>query len=125
MKIKATTGIAFLDFYKKEKETKIPFSTGYKLKKIFDQITKELEFYYTSLQQIIETYTEKDTAGNIKVENGNYIIQKDKIQECNEKLAELDQIELEVSDTTFTAEELINFEVTIETMEALAPFIKE
>ena len=125
MKIKATTGLAFLEFYKKEKETKIPFSTGYKLKKLYDQIVKELEFYYTSLQQIIDTYTEKEPDGSVKTENGNYIIQKDKIQECNEKLIELGEIELEVSDTTFEATELDVFEVTMETMEALAPFIKD
>ena len=125
MKIKINSALAFLDFYKKEKETKIPFSTGYKMKKINDQLTKEVEFYYQSLREIIQTYTEKNEDGSIKIENDNYIIQKDKIEECNQKLDELNQLEVEVTDTYFTAEELISFEITIETLEALSPFIKE
>lgn len=56
-------------------------------------INNDLDFYFKKLNEIIEKYGEKDEKGNILYDQNNNIkINKDKINDCNQELLQLENI---------------------------------
>ena len=107
---------------------KMPIKTTYKFTRLFKEIEEQVEFFNTTLSDLIEEYGQKD-------ENGNYIltddqngvkIQEDKYEECMSKINELNNLEVNLDYIpNFTLEELDNLELSIEEMVLLMPFITE
>ena len=89
----------FQKFYNQIKNNEMPIKTAFKLNKLFNQIDKEALFYQDEFNKIIQKYAKRDDNNNyVYTEDGNSILIIDgKQAECNEKLAELYNLEVDVS----------------------------
>lgn len=127
MKIKMYQILEFENTYNKLKNEKMSIKTAYKFSKLAREIENERFFYQTKLQSIIETYGEKDDEGNfVLTEDKNGVqIKKGEIEKCQREVAELSNLDIEINGVEISIEELENFELTLQDMEILVPFIKE
>lgn len=111
------------DFFNK---TNLPLKGAYKINKIRKALEKEGEFYTNKFQEIVDTYAKKDDEGNLifNEDGSQIIIQEDKISECNEALAELQQLEVDIDTYNLTLEDLgTDLECTPDELESLMPFM--
>ena len=111
----------------KVKERAIAFQTAYKLSRLFKSIENELVFYHEKLREIICRHAELDEEGNpIFVDGGAAVkLIAGHESDCYEEMQELQAIEVELPDISFTVGEFGDMEVTMEQMEAIMPFIAE
>ena len=86
----------------------------------------EGEFYSNKFQEIVDTYAKKDENGDIVFsEDGNQIMIEDgKVEECNQALADLQELTVEIDNCNLTIEDFgDDVECTPEDLEALMPFL--
>lgn len=118
-----------LDFskvYNSIKDEKMSIKTAYKLNKLIKKIEEENNFYNIKFHEIIEQYAEKNDQGEYQYIDENSIkIKEGKEQECYKKVSELQNLEIETPNITFSIEELGNINLTIDTVNMLMPFIEE
>lgn len=118
-----------LDFskvYNSIKDEKMSIKTAYKLNKLIKKIEEENNFYNIKFHEIIEQYAEKDEQGEYQYIDENSIkIKEGKEQECYKKVSELQNLEIETPNITFSIEELGDINLTIDTVNMLMPFIEE
>ena len=88
---------------------------------------KEITFYQEKLRTIIMEYAELDNEGiPVQTEDGQGIkIQKGKEEVCATAIMELQEIEVNLPDITFTLEEFSNLELTFVELGYALPFITE
>lgn len=127
MKIKMYQILEFENFYNKIKDVKMPIKTAYKFSKLLREIDNEKLFYQTKLQSIIDTYGERDNDGKfILTQDGNGVqIKKAELEKCQKEIIELSNLEAEINGIEISIEELENFDLTIQDINILMPFIKE
>lgn len=127
MTLKITKALDLEAFKSQINKQKVPIKLAFKFSKLFSQIEESTNFYREKLQEIIDTYAERDENGDmVPATDGTGVqIQKDKIAECQEQLNELTSLEVEVPDITFTLDELEPFNLSIEQFDVLLPFITE
>ena len=117
-----------LDFskvYNSIKDEKMSIKTAYKLNKLIKKIEEENNFYNIKFHEIIEQYAEKDEQGEYQYIDENSIkIKEGKEQECYKKVSELQNLEIETPNITFSIEELGDINLTIDTVNMLMPFIE-
>ena len=104
----------------------LPLKVAYKLNKLKKAVEVEGEFYTNKFQEIVDTYAKKDENGQIVFsEDGNQImIQDGKIAECNDALADLQELTVEVDNCNLTIDDFgEDIECTPEELEALMPFL--
>ena len=105
---------------------KLPVKTAYNLSKIFSRAYEELKFYQEKLQEILNQYGEKDSKGNIIfLDNGSASIQKDKIEECQKEILDLQNLEIEIPDYSISLDSLDNIKISLNEISLLNPFICE
>lgn len=118
-----------LDFskvYNSVKDEKMSIKTAYKLNKLIKKIEEENNFYNIKFHEIIEQYAEKNDQGEYQYIDENSIkIKEGKEQECYKKVSELQNLEIETPNITFSIEELGDINLTINTVNMLMPFIEE
>lgn len=118
-----------LDFskvYNSIKDEKMSIKTAYKLNKLIKKIEEENNFYNIKFHEIIEQYAEKNGQGEYQYIDENSIkIKEGKEQECYKKVSELQNLEIETPNITFSIEELGDINLTIDTVNMLMPFIEE
>ena len=102
-------------------EKNLPFSLAYKLK---EAVNKELEFYRNSMTKLVDEYAEKENGQPVFLENGDIKIIPEKITECQQRINELQNVEITI-DVSFTPAELEPLEMSIKDLQNLMPFIKE
>lgn len=94
---------------------KLPVFIAYKLMKLLKGLEEDVNFYRTKMSEIIDEYAEKDPNGQaLQSQNGGVIIQNGKVDECNAKIKELEEMPVEDNgDIKFALDELapINFSV--------------
>lgn len=119
--------IELSNLYGSIKDNKMPLKTAYKFTTLMRAIEAELNFYQSEFTKIVSEY-------GLKAEDGQFIFSEDgqsisiipgKEAECNERLLELRNLDVEVGDITFTIDELENFNLTISELNCLLPLIKE
>lgn len=113
-------------FYEELKNKKLPIRVAYKLNKLFKSLEEEALFYQEKFAEVIQEFGLKDENGNfILTEDQQGIrIKEDKISECELKIQELARLDVEITDISFSLEELDSLELTVKEIEWLAPFIK-
>lgn len=108
---------------------KLPFSLAYKFSKLAKIVDENIQFYSTSLKQIIDEYAEKDEEGNILHDENNPDMIKVKsalIEEFQQKVEELSNVEIADEVPTFTFSDLEDkIELTTQEVLALMPVIRE
>lgn len=107
--------------------TDLPIKTVYKLTKFFEVVKKESEFYREELVKILNKYAERDEEGKVVLTNeGQSIkIQQEFLTECEEKLQELADLEVDNPNITFKIEELPEEGISVQELNFLMPFIEE
>ena len=126
MKITIYQLISTLNIEKELLTQKLPIRTAYNLSKIFARAREELEFYQEKFKEIITQYGEKDESGNlIFLENENISIQKDKIEECQKEITDLQNLELEIPDYSISLGSLEAIKISLDEISVLLPFICE
>lgn len=127
MTLKITKALDLEAFKSQINKQKVPIKLAFKFSKLFSKLEESTNFYREKLQEIIDTYAERDENGDmVPANDGTGVqIQKDKIAECQEQLNELTSLEVEVPDITFTLDELEPFNLSIEQFDVLLPFITE
>lgn len=129
MKIKMYHCNNFKNIYGNIKDKKIPIKIAYKLNKLIQQIEKTSDFFETEFKKIVDEYAEKDESGApVYIENNTAIKIKDgKTQECDKKIIELNNLEVDIEPIQLTEEEmdlLDKLELTFQDFSILLIFIQ-
>ena len=115
------------NLYNSIKDTKMPIKTTYKFSRLMRRAEQELNFYSEEFQKIIETYAKTD-------ENGNYCFSSDgqsieiidgKQAECNTKIMELRNLEVDINDIKFSLDEIDCLNLSITELSCLMSLIEE
>ena len=106
------------------KSKNLPIKTAYRLLKVAELVSNEAENYRNLFRQILDEYAEKKEDGSyVLSEDGtNVIIQKEHIQDANQKVSELNQLEVDVP-YTFDLREFENLEISLEDLAPLMDII--
>lgn len=107
---------------------KLPLKGAFRLNQIANAIKPHNEFYAEKFGKIIEQYAKRDENGQPQLDatKTNVLIQEDKIQECSEKLNELNNLEVELSDNLYiTLNDLGDIECSVQDLQGLTPVLRE
>ena len=105
---------------------KLPLKTTYKFTRLMKRAEEELSFYQEKFREIVEEYGIK--------ENGEYKLTPDgqsiaiipgKEVECNTKLAELRNLDVQIDGIKFSIEELEGIDVSISELSCLMSLIED
>lgn len=96
-----------------------------KVVKFVKAVETEANFYQEKYSEILSKYAEKDDSGKILQTDKGIQINKDKVNDFNKEIVDLDSVDVEKPDTEFTLEELNKCDLTGNGLYALYPFIKE
>lgn len=101
--------------------------TAYKFAKLAGIFDKEFIFYQTEFQKIIAEYADTDENGQFKfIEGGAAIaIKPGKEEECQRKIVELKDIDIDAILPCFTLDELDGLDFTPVELMSLMPLITE
>lgn len=114
------------NLYNSIKDAKLPLKTTYKFARLMRRVEEELSFYQTKFSEIVKEYGVTEN-GQLKISpDGNSIaIIPGKENECNMKIQELRNLDVEISGITFTIEELAGLDISISEMASLMSLIEE
>ena len=118
--------IDFPSFFEKVKAQSLPIKTSYRLMLLASEIEKHINFYQESFNNILMEYGQKDEKGNfISTDDGRGIkIIQNKVDECNEKVAELRDLDIELPDITFSIDDFGDIVLTPMEVYIIKHFIK-
>lgn len=98
---------------------------SYKIMKLLKEIEFDETFLNRKIKELIDEYGERDKSGKFVIENGNIVIQKDKEQECQKALLELNDLEVDNPTCSFTLNELQEITLSVQDMAIIENLIKE
>lgn len=128
MKIKIVQAAELMVLINSFKDKKMPIKTAFKFNNLETLIQGHYEFYIEKLNEIIYEYGEKDSENNLIMteDQTGYKIQKGFEIECQEKINELSNLEIELPNSvSFTLEELENLKVNLYEIQSLSKLIIE
>lgn len=108
----------------KIKSKTFSIETQYKFLKLNKIVDSEIEIFEEQRNILVEDYGEKDENGNLVVENGGIKIKAESQEECEKKVKELNEMQVQFPDTYFSLSELEPLELTLEELFFLDQFIK-
>lgn len=116
--------LAMEEAIKNLKSKNLPIKTAYRLLKLAELVSKEAENYRNLFRQILDEYAEKKEDGSyvLSEDSANVIIQKDHIQDANQKVDELNKIDVEIP-YTFDIKDFDNIEISLEELAPLMDLI--
>jgi hypothetical protein len=119
--------LSFPNFYNQIRSTSLPFKTAHKLTKLSKAVEEEIGFYREKMTELIEQYAQKDNDGNyVYINDGRDIaIIPEKIAECQAKIRELETMDIELPNITFSVEEFENTTLTVDELQPILPFIED
>jgi hypothetical protein len=119
--------LSFPNFYNQIRPTSLPFKTAHKLAKLSKAVEEEIGFYREKMAELIEQYAQRDNDGNyVYINDGRDIaIVPERIQECQSKIHELETMEIELPNITFSVEEFENTTLTVDELQPILPFIED
>ena len=125
--MKIGEALSYRELYQKLRNQSMPIRLAYKLNKLKNKLSKEAEFYEESFNKILAQYAERDDSQNFKIsEDGTgIVIQKEFIKICKEKIKELDELEIVLTDGSFTFEELEGLTLTPAELSCIESLITE
>ena len=125
MTLKMNEIINFNYFYDEVRTKKLSLKTLFKLSNLGKAVDSQTAFYREKLQEIFREYGELDEEGNlIPTDDGRGIkIKEGSEQECVNKVVELQSLDVELPDITFTIEEFGDAEMTLEVFNLITPFL--
>lgn len=106
-------------------ESKIKGATAYKVGKLLKRLEEEFGYFNDARMGLINQYAVKDEEGNPIVEDGNYQINKEFINEFNEETNKLLQTEVSIDVAPIFVDDLSEVEITPQDMLLIEPFLTE
>ena len=106
-------------------QEKLSPKLSYKLMKFVKKIEVEEDFYNKQIGELIDKYGERHSDNNLIYTDNGVKIQNDKISNCNAELQEVDNVEVDAPDLSFTLDELSEIKLSVRDMFFLQDFIKE
>lgn len=128
MKLKLSEIKGYSTVYQNFSKQPFELKLAYRLSKLKSIMQQDIDFYDKRFAEIINNYAEKDADGKIVYLDGGQSIkiQQDKIVQCNEEIAALNNLEIEIPDfKKFSLEDLQFIHLSASDMEKLLPFIEE
>lgn len=125
MTLKMYQILDFPSFFVKVKSLKLPFKISYKLTLLAQEIEKHTAFYQEKFRETLLEYGMKDESGNlVPTDDGQGIrLIEETMDEAYTKLAELRDLDVEISATKFSPDDFDSIELSPEEMVAIMPFI--
>lgn len=119
--------LGFPTFYSLVKGSKMPMKTAYKLSRLGAAIDIELNFYREKLHSIINEFGRLDENGNpIPTDDGQGVkLRPGTETQCFAAMKELQEIEVNLPDITFTIDEFDGVELTVEELNNALPFFAD
>ena len=119
--------LSFPNFYNQIRSNPLPFKTAHKLSKLSKAIEEEIGFYREKMTELIEKYARKDDEGNyIYINDGRDIALKPETMiECQTKIIELESMDIELPNITFSVDEFENTTLTVDELQPILPFIED
>lgn len=114
------------NLYNSISNIKLPLKTTYKFTRLMKRAEEEIAFYQEKFREIVEEYGVK--------ENGQYKLTPDgqsiaiipgKEVECNTRLTELRNLDVQIDNIKFTIEELEGIDVSISELTCLMSLIED
>lgn len=106
-------------------QQKLPISIAWKISKFLSKIDTDYKFYAERMAEIIREYSLKDDKGAPIQEDGGFKINPELKEECVQKVQELEAVEIEIPDITFTLEELKDISFSPAELKTISAFVKE
>lgn len=105
---------------------KMPLKTTYKFTRLMKRAEEEISFYQEKFREIVEEYGVKEN-GEYKLtpDGQSIVIIAGKEIECNQRLAELRNLEVMIEDITFSVDELEGIDVSIQELSCLMSLIED
>ena len=104
----------------------VPVKTAFRIARLIRELDKENATFDESRRKIVEKYAERDEAGGMKqTEDGNVILQQNKIAECNGEMIDLLNTTIEINAEKLHIDDLGDIELTPTQMLGLEAFIEE
>jgi hypothetical protein len=86
----------------------------------------EEAFYQKELQKLIEQYGKRNDDGSlVATEDGNILLLEDTLHECRQKVDELEALDVDAPNISFTLDELSCVSMTVREMGAISAFISD
>ena len=116
--------LAMEEAIKNLKSKNLPIKTAYRLLKLAEFVATESDNYRNLFRQILDEYAEKNEDGSyvFSKDGTNVILKKDHIKDANQKVSELNQLEVDVP-YTFDLREFENLEISLEDLAPLMDII--
>lgn len=117
----------FPSLFEKLKSQKLTFKTSYRLTLLAKEIEKHITFYQENFRNLIMEYSKKDENGNpIPTDDGQGVkLVEETMAEAYQRLAELQDLDVELPDYKFSPDDFGDIELTPLEMNVLLPFIQE
>ena len=104
----------------------LPVKTAFRIARLIRELDKENTTFDDSRRKIIEKFAERDENNNMKqTEEGNIVIQTDKIEFCNKEMTDLLNMVVEVNADKLNIDDFGDIEITPIQMLAMDSFIEE
>ena len=117
--------LALQSFYATVQDKKMQIKTTYKLSRLAKRVEEEAQFYQNEFAKIVDEYALKENGQLEYSEDMNSIkIIPGKEKECSEKLAELRELEVDLSQFKFFIEEFDSLELTLAEMSSILPLME-
>ena len=115
----------FPSLFEKLKSQKLTFKTSYRLTLLAKEIEKHITFYQENFRNLIMEYSKKDENGNpIPTDDGQGVkLVEETMAEAYQRLAELQDLDVELPDYKFSPDDFGDIELTPLEMNVLLPFI--
>ena len=105
------------------KKYKFKADTAFAIIKNAKVLKNAIELFDEARRNLLETYAEKDEAGNAKIENGNYVISNK--EEFAKEFISLQNAEQDIDFSKIKLSDISEIEIEAELMETMSEFIEE
>lgn len=105
------------------KKYKFKADTAFTIIKNAKVLKNAIELFDEARRNLLETYAEKDEAGNAKIENGNYVISNK--EEFAKEFISLQNAEQDIDFSKIKLSDISEIEIEAELMETMSEFIEE
>lgn len=105
------------------KKYKFKANTAFVIIKNAKVLKNAIELFDEARRNLLETYAEKDEAGNAKIENGNYVISNK--EEFAKEFISLQNAEQDIDFSKIKLSDISEVEIEAELMETMSEFIEE
>lgn len=125
MKITLKDVNAFNKMYPKLADKPLPLPVAYKLAKLYKVLSSDIEFFNSKMSDYIKHYAMKDEQGKLifSPDGTGIKIAPENVDECNQKIHELEEMDVQAPNCTFSLDEFGNISFTPNEISVLLPFI--